>query len=96
MINQKVKLKPSLAKWHLDHPEVYEFNGQFTGNYETDTLIHLICCLGEPIYGKIIREGNSGCWLVKWKIDDLSAQYYVSRHHFDINKLYKLVNNDKP
>lgn len=95
MINQKVRLKPSCAKWFLNNPEIYVnySTGTMSNNYEIETLIHLICCLGEPVYGKIINHGNSDCWLVKWKIGNLSTQYYTARHHFDINKLYKLVNN---
>lgn len=91
MINQKVQLKPSYAKWHLDHPEIYEVNGHMDDKYENDTLIHLICCLGEPVYGTIIRKGNDNCWLVKWKVGNLSTQYYVERHHIDISRLYTLL-----
>jgi hypothetical protein len=91
MINQKVQLKQSCAKWHLEHPEIYGFKGALLDPYETDTLLHLVCCLGEPVYGKVIAKGNSGCWLVKWEIGDLSAQYYVARHHFNVTKLYRLV-----
>lgn len=93
MINQKVKLKSSYAKWHLDHPEIYEINGKMDELYETDILIHLVCCLGEPVYGRIIKASRTmnKCWLVKWKIGNLSTQYYVERHHFNTSKLYNLV-----
>lgn len=93
MINQKVQLKPSYAKWHLDNPEIYGFKGALLDLYESETLLHLVCCLGEPVYGKIIAKGNSGCWLVQWKVGNLSAKYYVDRHHFDTTKLYKLLHD---
>ena len=85
MIKTRVKLKRSFAKWYLDNPEIYKYsNGKVSMDYETDTLIHLICCLGEPVYGTIIEKGSHGCWLVKWKIGKFSTEYYASKRHFDI------------
>ncbi len=94
MINTKVKLKPTLAKWHLNHPDIFVCDPlhPIPKKYEPELLIHLACCLGEPVYGTVIGNGSSkNCWLVKWKIGDLSTQYYVDRHHFDVTKLYKLI-----
>lgn len=84
-INTIVRLKPSYAKWHLDHPEIYGRSPiEMDDSYESDTLLHLTCCLGEPIYGIVTKKGNSGCWKINFYIDQYSANYYVEKHHVDI------------
>jgi hypothetical protein len=75
-IGDRVQLKISYAKWHLDHPEIYGENSE-SSSFEEETQLHLVCCLGEPVYGKIIRYGNMDCFHVKWRVGNLSATYYV-------------------
>lgn len=77
----KVKLKPSYAKWHLDHPEIYEFNGEVHEAYEVETLLHLMCCMGVPVYGKILKESKNipKTYKVKFRVGRLSMSYWVER-----------------
>ena len=87
MINKTVRLKPSYAKWYLDHPDVYEApSGKMDVEYEQHTLLHLTCCLGEPVYGKVIGIGIDGCVLVKWKVGKFTAEYYVKNLQFEVIK----------
>jgi hypothetical protein len=85
MKKQFVQLNPKSARWHLDHPEIYEVPGsrKVDLNYENDTLIHLMCCLGEPVYGEVVTKthSNPDTWRVKFKIADLEMQYCVEREH---------------
>lgn len=85
MIGKKVRLKKSHAKWHLDHPEVYQKpNGAMDICYEPETLIHLMCCMGVPITGWVTSEGGSrGVWGVTWLVGNLSAFYYVDKNHYE-------------
>lgn len=83
-----IKLKPSYAKWHLDHPEIYfKPDGTIDKLYVSETLLHLTCCLGEPVYGRVIGESRStkDCWLVKWKIGPFKAEYYVEKDHIEVD-----------
>lgn len=79
LIGRKVLLKKSYAKWYLDHPEVYEsptFDAYEDPEYEVETLLHLMCLMDVPIYGKIIY---SGCdvWGVEFRQGKYKMFYYV-------------------
>lgn len=81
-----VRLNPRYARWHLDNPEVYESpSGRVDSEYETETLIHLACCLGEPVYGVV--DGVNVCgeekyYHVYWKLGNLKMDYWVERKDF--------------
>lgn len=81
-IGQKVQLRPSYAKWHLENPEIY-FNtaGNCYGQYDAEMLLHLMCCFGVPIEGQVDGHGSEGCFHVVWKCVRVSASYYVERKH---------------
>ncbi len=83
-IGKQVTLRPSYARWHLDHPELYEGGSGVDECYEEETLIHLICCLGEPVYGTILAERDfEYTWIyeVRFKISNLTMTYWVSARH---------------
>ncbi len=84
-IGDKVQLKPSYAKWYLNHPDIY-VNGydEVDRFYEKETLMHLMCCLGEPIYGVVTKNGSMRCYGVKWKIGNLSAFYFVTKRNVEV------------
>lgn len=76
-IGDKVVLKKRIAKWHLDTPEVYAApNGTVDEDYEPETLLNLMCCMGVPVYGKIIRPGTE-CWYVSFKCANIKAAFYI-------------------
>lgn len=83
MIGKTVQMKPVIAKWHLDHPEIYGYTAGVDDSYETETLIHLMCAFEIPVTGKVIRKGHD-CWYVKWKIAGLSTSYHIDRRHFTV------------
>ncbi len=91
-INTKVRLKESCARWHLDHLDLYFVAGDFTRkpdySYETETILHLICCLGEPVYGKIIEINHfihgPYYYLVQLKIGKYKAKYWVEKKHVEV------------
>lgn len=91
-LNTKVRLKKSYAKWHLEHLDVYfvggDFNKRCDPSYEGETQLHLVCCLGEPVYGKVLRVNTflnlSSTYLVKFKIGKYKTEYWVEEKHVDI------------
>ncbi len=83
-IGQKVILKPSYAKWHLNHPEIYTNGISWDKEYEEETLLHLVCCLGEPVYGKVLRYySDTRTALVKFRVGNITVKYWVERHHVE-------------
>jgi hypothetical protein len=85
MIGERVVLKERVAKWMLDHPDIYEYpNGTMDDSYETETLMHLMCCIGVPMTGAVVTQGADDCWGVQWKIGKLTAFYYVQRRNFEV------------
>jgi hypothetical protein len=78
-----VRMKPHNAKWHLDHPEMYESFRGLDPEYETDTLIHLMCIFGVPVLGTVIREGHD-CYLVRFKVERLTTEYHIDRADFSL------------
>lgn len=90
-IGDKVQLKPSYAKWHLDNPEIYAY----LEVYENDTLIHLVCCLGEAVHGDVIQYGNEGCFKVRFEVGDWSTSYYVDSTHVTKVDLSKLLEGEE-
>ncbi len=82
-IGQKVTMKVSGAKWYLNHPEVYVGPKGIDSNWEEETLVHLICCLGESVPGKIVAYGTN-CYKVDFRISNLLASYYVDRRNFEV------------
>lgn len=85
MIGKRVLMKRKNAKWYLEHPEVYHVHvaGNMDEDYEPETLLHLVCALGEPVYGIVIDEGND-CWMVSWRVGSLSATYLIDRTSFTV------------
>ncbi len=75
-----VKLNKRIAKWHLEHPDIYYRGGELRSEdvelYERETLMHLMSCMGVPMIGRIVRPGND-CWLVKFRIGNLTTSYFV-------------------
>lgn len=81
---KKVLMKKRIAKWHLETPEVYgALGGKVDDNYESDTLLHLVCCLGEPVYGRVMHEGTD-CYMVAFKVGNIKAAYYINRKDFTV------------
>lgn len=85
LIGHKVIMKQNNAKWFLENPEIYVSGSGVDTEYETETLIHLICCLGESVRGKIIEYNPCGkFYLVKFKVSNLTATYWVERNHIEV------------
>lgn len=85
-IGTKVQLKQSQAKWYLDHLDIYfRPDGTFDDYYETETQLHLLCCLGEPVYGTIKGYGID-CYLVEWECGSYSTTYYIEKRDFTVSK----------
>lgn len=81
-IGDRVQLKKSYAKWHLDHPDIYFFKNVASACFDNDTVIHLACCLGEPVHGEILEvDRYVGSMLVQFKIGTLSMRYWVEEKH---------------
>lgn len=77
-----VQMKPSNAKWMLDHVDIYyRPNGEFDKKYEEDLLLHMACAMGEPTYGQVtdISTTSSDTYAVAFKAGDLIAWYFVER-----------------
>lgn len=87
-VGDTVTLNPRHAQWHLEHPEIY-FCGPGTKKqhkiFGVETQLHLMACMGVPIKGKIVRQGDSDCWGVEFREAGLQMFYYVERQ--DITKL---------
>lgn len=78
-IGKKVLMTKSNAKWYLDNPDVYY---SFDEEYETETLLHLMCLFGVPVIGTIIGKGND-CWRVEFNVGNLTTSYYAeNKKHF--------------
>ncbi len=92
LIGKTARLNKNYAKWILDHPEIYEVPGKgllakHVVQYEEETLIHLMCLMGVPIEGKILRENTYSpdpALLVKFKIQNLKMEDWVSRNHITV------------
>lgn len=88
-IGDRVLLKKSYAKWHLDNPEIYFCGSHVDLDYEDDTLIHLMCCFDVPVIGTVKSYGVE-CWGVEFKVAGLKTFYYVDKKH-----ITKENNNEK-
>lgn len=82
-INDSIMLKLSAAKWHLDHPEVYQRpNGEMDDYYENETLLHLVMAMGEPVVGTVIGYGgDSDTYHVAFEAGGIKMAYYAERNH---------------
>jgi hypothetical protein len=81
-IGNIVRLKQNHAKWCLEHPEIYQlFDGTIAKDYEIETQLHLVACLGEPVYGIITGYGSFNSYLVELKSGEFQTTYYVGREH---------------
>lgn len=80
-IGDTVLMNVSNAKWFLDHPDIYFSATSVDPEYETETFVHLVCAMGVPVHGKIIRESRTtdNCWLVKFRVGRSVAEYYCDR-----------------
>lgn len=86
LIGTKVKMKQKIAKWYLDHPDVYVGGGGVIDkDFDTEVQMHLSCCIGEPCIGVISGYGDN-CYKVKWECGPFKAWYYTDRKHFTISK----------
>lgn len=86
-----VKMKESNAKWMLDHPDIYYVKGKLRKKdvsfYETETKIHMLCCMGEPIYGIILQCSlpDLGTYKILWAMGSLNTRYYCEYpSHFTV------------
>lgn len=81
-IGQKVQLKPSYAKWHLNHQEIYDRPSgleteQDKAEIEIENYMHILCCFGVSITGKIIKQGcDSKTWGILWTIPTTRKKVY--------------------
>ncbi len=87
LIGRKVRLKQSFAKWHLNHPDIYESARGIDPCYEEETLIHLACCLGEPILGIVAahsrHSSNYQTYYIQFTLGRLRMSYWVERKHVE-------------
>lgn len=79
--NDKVLMRVGNAKWYLDHPEIYSNGITWHSTYEEETIIHLMCAIGAPVFGKVLRANSSGDLEVIFRIAGLTAQYWVEHKH---------------
>lgn len=86
----KVRLKESYARWHLDHPDVYWNGVTHTDDcYENETIIHLACCLGEPVHGEVQAIMThfpfmETTYMVKFKVGRYTMTYWVEKKHVEL------------
>jgi hypothetical protein len=84
-IGSKVLMKVSDAKWHLDHPEIYQKpSGGMDVFYETEVLIHLMCAIGVPVLGTVIKKSTTEkeTYLIRFEVANLSTTYYLNKKNF--------------
>ncbi len=87
-VGTKVLLKKRLAKWYLDHPEIYTNGLTWDKDYEEETLLHLICCMGVPLTGIIICPASmKNTWMVNFKCSGLTMSYVVENKDLECLRL---------
>lgn len=79
-----VRMKPSIAKWYLNHLGIYTNGLKWDKEFKSETIIHALCAAGYSIEGKVLRAGNTGCYLVKWNFGPFTAKYYIDRKDFEV------------
>ncbi len=84
-IGDIVQLRPSYARWYLEHPEICfsHYNKKEEADFDKSMKLHLTCCLGEPVFGKVIQPSRSteNCWLVRWRVGSFEDSYYIGPEH---------------
>ena len=84
-IGTKVWMGERNAEWCLNHPEIYtNVNGVIDECYDSETQLHLMCCLGQKVPGKIVGHGAEGFYHVEYSLDGLKADYYLSERDFEL------------
>jgi len=87
-------MKKSIAKWYVDHPEIYfRPDGTTDINYDDEMQIFLMCLMGVPVLGKVGRPGYK-CYRVDWKVAGLKSGAYYERKDFETLTLddeFKLI-----
>lgn len=87
LIGKRFKLSERLAKWHLDHPQIYfrHYNDDEFREYERETLMHLMVCFGVPMVGKVVCRGSmDDTWGVEFKIGKLKTMYFVETKDLEV------------
>jgi len=79
--SDSVQMLESYARWHLENPCLYNFlkDGNPSKKSDTEIQVHLLCCLGEPVYGLVVQRGDGPLpyYKVKFTIDRLSITRWV-------------------
>lgn len=82
-----VKMTKDCAKWYLTKdaydafvsPKTGEMDEEHQSLYDNMVQLSLLCLMGEPIYGELIRKGNENCYLVKFSINELEYIAYFKK-----------------
>lgn len=84
LIGKTVTMGKRYAKWHLDNPDIYGAADYEYKEFDTESVMHMLCCMGEPVFGVVIEKGSFGCWLIEYEVAGLKTEYYVERKDFTI------------
>jgi len=87
MIGKTVQLKTCVAKWHLDNMDVYTscLSNNTPEEYDEEIQMHLLCCMGVPMTGKVTRAGaDKNVYGVKFRIGKLETFYYVEKKDIEV------------
>lgn len=87
----RTEMNKNSAKWHLDHPYIYGTSSKQYYKHDNEHLLHILCCMGEVIYGTIQHKGSSDCWKVKFEHDDITVSYYVDAYNLIFSEIYRLL-----
>lgn len=88
-IGDIVQLKPSYAKWNLEHQDIYvRPNGVQTKSdileQDTKNFMHIMSCFGVPVLGKVVTHGfDSKTFGILWHVPTTQkyAFYFVTTKH---------------
>lgn len=85
-IGSKVVMRKSLAKWYLDHPDIFvPPSGIMTAaDLREEAKVYFLCfcaALDEPVIGIVVRPGSGDCWGVEFKTPyGYDFAYYDSKN----------------
>lgn len=71
MIGKIVMMRKSIAKWNVDHPEMYlnPAEGTYTKDYYNDMEVYLNCLMDVPVVGVVLRPGSMDkVWQVRFRV----------------------------
>jgi hypothetical protein len=77
---QRVEMKPRFAAWHINHSEVYgDFSTEEITNYDVEIQLFLMCLMGIPIRGLVLRQGiDQDTFGVIFSLAGLTMDTYVN------------------